>query len=276
MTQPMRMVVSGVTGRMGQAIVRLAAETEGVTLAGGIADREASGEAAARHGVTRIVRPGGAADMVGGADAVIDFSSPDGLGALLRHAGDALAGRALVVGTTGFDAEVERALDAAALKGAVFVASNFSIGVHVLSRLVAEAAALLGEAEWDVEIVEKHHRGKADSPSGTALTLGEAVARGRGGSLDGRRRDGRSGQVGARPDGEIGFHAVRGGGIIGEHEVHFLGARERIALAHVATDRSLFAAGALTAAKWAVGRPAGRYGMVDLLAGGLAGASEER
>jgi len=268
-----RIAVSGVTGRMGQTIVRLVAGEAGVELVGGIAERPASGEEARRHGVECIVDAAGAAQLVAAADAIIDFSSPAGLDALL-DAGDALAGRALVVGTTGLDDGLRARLDVAAERGPVFVASNFSIGVHVLGRLVTQAARLLDPESWDVEIVEAHHRDKADSPSGTALTLGHAVVAGRGGDLAGLRRDGRSGQGGVRPHGEVGFHAIRGGGVIGEHHIHFLGSRERIELTHVATDRALFAAGALVAARWCVGRRPGRYGMDDLV-GTVAGAAAE-
>jgi 4-hydroxy-tetrahydrodipicolinate reductase len=135
--------------------------------------------------------------------------------------------------------------------------------VNVLLSLVRDAARAL--EGYDVEIVEAHHRRKEDAPSGTALALGEAVADGRGLTLDRVRRDGRSGRPGPRPDGEIGFHAVRGGQVVGDHEVLFLGEMERVELVHRASDRTLFAAGALRAARWLSGRPAGRYTMLDVL-----------
>jgi 4-hydroxy-tetrahydrodipicolinate reductase len=257
--------VSGVTGRMGRTLVRLIAEAEDLVLVGGVASHARSGDDAASLGCDRVHAPADAAELVGSADVVIDFSTPDGLMALLDGARGALAGRALVCGTTGLDAAAQRRLDELAAEAAVFVASNFSAGVHVLGRLVERAARSLGAAGYDIEIVESHHAGKADAPSGTALSLGEAAARGRAAPLQQVRRDGRSGAVGARPRGEIGFHAIRGGGVIGEHSVQFIGARERIELSHVALDRALFAAGALDAARWAARRAPGRYGMADML-----------
>jgi 4-hydroxy-tetrahydrodipicolinate reductase len=198
-------------------------------------------------------------------NVVIDFSAPAATRALATTHGDALAGRALVIGTTGLDDEEERALDALATRTAVLVAANFSVGVNLLLGLVERAARVLDAAYYDAEITETHHGGKADAPSGTALALGRAIAAGRGVALDEVRRDSRSGQTGERPRGEIGFHALRGGAVVGEHHVHFLGARERIELAHHAADRALFAEGALVAARWIDGRPPGRYTMSDVL-----------
>jgi 4-hydroxy-tetrahydrodipicolinate reductase len=196
---------------------------------------------------------------------VLDFSAPGLLTRLLDTQLGELAGRAVVVGTTGLDAALLRRLEAVAGKSAVLVAAHFSLGVNLLLALAEEAAQLLPPDRFDVEIVETHHRHKVDAPSGTALALGEAVARGRGAQLDEVRRDGRSGQTGARPTGEIGFHALRGGMVPGEHRVFFLGGRERIELAHSASDRGLFAEGALLAARWMSGREAGWYTMRDVL-----------
>ena len=155
-------------------------------------------------------------------------------------------------------------LERAAERGAVLQAANFSVGVNLLLALAERAAAVLGD-DYDVEIVEAHHRRKADAPSGTALALGESVAAGRGVKLGEVRVDGRSGRPGERARGEIGFHALRGGEIVGEHEVAFIGAKERVTLGHVASDRALFAEGALRAARWIAGKPAGRYTMADVL-----------
>jgi 4-hydroxy-tetrahydrodipicolinate reductase len=146
----------------------------------------------------------------------------------------------------------------------VLTAANFSVGVNVLLSLVATAAAALGP-EYEVEIVEAHHRRKEDAPSGTALALGRAVAGARGVELDAVRRDGRSGRPGARPAGEIGFHALRGGSIVGEHQVWLIGEMDRLELVHRAADRALFAEGALRAAAWLAGRAPGRYSMRDVL-----------
>lgn len=261
MAGPLRVAVSGAGGRMGRALARLAADDGATTLVGGIG-RDDSAEPP--DGYPALATPAAAAPLLRDADALIDFSAPDFLAEILRAQADALAGRALVVGTTGLDADGERLLAAAAERSPVLVAANFSVGVNLLLALAQRAAAALGE-EYDVEIVEAHHRRKEDAPSGTALALGEAVAAGLGVPLADVRRDGRSGRPGARPAGEIGFHAVRGGEVVGEHQVLFLGGMDRIELVHRAADRALFADGALRAARWLVGRPAGRYSMMDVL-----------
>ena len=206
-----------------------------------------------------------AGELLGRADAVIDFSAPEQLAALLEHHAAALSGRALLVGTTGLDRQVETRLDALAADAAVLVAPNFSIGVNLLLGLVERAAAGLPADRYDIEVVETHHRRKEDAPSGTALALGAAAASGRERTLEELRRDGRSGRVGTRPREEIAFHALRGGDVVGEHAVHFLGERERIRFEHGALDRGLFAEGALEAARWIVEREAGRYSMKDVL-----------
>lgn len=259
MAERVRVAISGATGRMGQALARLAAE-DGVEVVGGIG-RLAGGPEPA---FPVVEQSSAAADLLQRSDVVVDFSSPGLLRALLDEHGERLAGKALVVGTTGLsDADRER-LAAQASRTAVLVAANFSVGVNLLLSLAEQAARALGE-EFDVEIVEAHHRRKVDAPSGTALVLGEAVARGRAVELGSVRRDGRSGETGERPRGEIGFHSLRGGDVVGEHRVQLIGERERVELAHVATDRELFAAGALRAARWMRGRPAGEYSMRDVL-----------
>lgn len=258
------LVVSGATGRMGRALgarIRAAGDLRAV---GGIApDRPPEGAEAI--GYPEIVDVADAGPMVRGADAIIDFSAPEQLSALLAGAVDAMEGKALLVGTTGLTDELMDALDAVAELSAVLVASNFSVGVNLLMELVERAAGALPAEGYDIEIVEAHHRGKEDAPSGTGLSLGEAAARGRGRPLDEHRRDGRSGRVGPRPVGEIGLHAVRGGGVAGEHTVRFLGAGEEVVLGHRAGSRELFADGALVAARWLVGRGPGRYTMKQVL-----------
>lgn len=258
------LVVSGATGRMGRALGRLVREARGLRLIGGIApDRPAEGPASI--GYAEIVEVGDAGPLLRRADAVIDFSAPAQLGAILeRHAG-ALEGKALLVGTTGLTAELEAALERASETSAVLVAPNFSVGVNLLLGLVEQAARALPADRYDVEVVETHHRQKEDAPSGTARALGEAAARGRGRSLDDDRRDGRSGRVGPRPPGEIGLHAVRGGGVTGEHTVRFLGDDEELTLGHTAGSRDLFAHGALVAARWLAGKAPGRYTMSQVL-----------
>lgn len=261
MGEPVRVVLSGATGRMGTTLAGLIAEDEGVRLLGGIgrlAERECD------IGCPVVETPETAGAWLREADVVVDFSAPELLGRLLEMHGEALSGRALVVGTTGLGAEEERLLAEAAGRTAVLVAANFSVGVNLLLALAEAAASALGD-DYDVEIVEAHHRRKADAPSGTALALGEAVARGRGVELASVRVDGRSGRPGARPRGEVAFHALRGGDIVGEHRVMLIGEREQVELGHVARDRALFAEGALRAAKWMAGRGAGRYTMRDVL-----------
>jgi len=256
---PTRLIVSGSGGRMGRTLRSLAAADPGWEVVGGL-DRNGVDH---RDELPQLP-PEAAADLLRGCDAVIDFSAPSFLTALLRSQGEALEGKALIVGTTGLGAEEEELIEEASGRGPVLVAANFSVGVNLLAALAEQAARVL-DARFDVEIVETHHRRKEDAPSGTALALGEAVAAGRGIPLADARIDGRSGRPGARPTGEIGFHALRGGDVIGEHHVHFIGDLERIELTHRASDRTLFAAGALHAARWLVGRDPGRYTMRDVL-----------
>jgi 4-hydroxy-tetrahydrodipicolinate reductase len=260
-----RLAISGIAGRMGQALRRLIESSDDLQLTAGI-DREArAGEGAARLGCLEVVVPGDAGRVLREADALVDFSAPAALRELLEADPGALAGRALVVGTTGLGEAEEALLAAVATSSPVVVAANFSVGVNLLLQLVQAAARVLTEERFDVEIVEAHHRRKVDAPSGTALALAEAAASARAAPLETVRRDGRSGQVGPRPAGEIGLHAVRGGAIVGEHRVHFIGDAERLELAHIASDRALFAEGALLAARWAAGRAPGRYRMSDVL-----------
>jgi 4-hydroxy-tetrahydrodipicolinate reductase len=169
-----------------------------------------------------------------------------------------------VIGTTGLEAEHLAKLRAAARHAVIVRAGNMSLGVNLLVQLTRKVAAAL-DADWDVEVVEAHHRMKVDAPSGTALMLGEAAAEGRGAPLDSLRSPAREGITGARARGSIGFSAIRGGDIVGEHDVIFAGAGERIVLRHVATDRAIFARGALRAALWGQGRNPGEYDMVDVL-----------
>ncbi len=183
------------------------------------------------------------------ADVIVDFSTPEGLATLLAR-----AGCPVVTGTTG------AVVLPASPRVALLHAANFSLGVAVLARLVRDAAARL--PGWDVEIVELHHHGKQDAPSGTALRLADAVDAGVAGA-----RPRTSGRSGPRAPGEVGLHAVRGGDIVGEHTVYLCGPGERLQLGHVAMHRGLFAAGAVTAAQWLAGRPAGRYTLEDVLGG---------
>jgi 4-hydroxy-tetrahydrodipicolinate reductase len=257
----MRLAVVGASGRMGRAVVRLA-RAEGIEIVCAVGEGDVGRDAGELAGIgpigTRVVD---AIAAVGAAraDVVIDFSAPSATLALAPVA--AAAGTAIVSGTTDLGADARAALDRAASLVAVISEPNMSVGVHALTRLVAEAAATL--AEWDVEIVEVHHRAKVDAPSGTALRLAETVQSARGGA---RLVKGRDGRPGPRQPDELGVHAVRGGDVIGDHLVHFLGGGERLEITHRATSRDVFAHGALRAARWAWGRAAGVYTMRDLLA----------
>ncbi len=208
-------------------------------------------------------------DMAAGiakAQVYVDFTSPVGTRAAAKAA---LAKKtAAVIGTTGLGADEERAIAELAAVAPVVVAANFSLGVNLVLGLVRQAAKVLGP-DWDAEVVETHHKAKRDAPSGTALAIARAIAAGRGVEYDRVKRHARDGDVGARPRGEIGVASVRGGDVIGEHVAYFFGAAERIEIAHRATSRTIFAAGALEAAAWVVGKPAGRYDMLDVL--GFAG-----
>jgi 4-hydroxy-tetrahydrodipicolinate reductase len=197
-------------------------------------------------------------------DAVIDFSSP-GLTVEVVEAARSLK-RPVVVGTTGLDAAARAAVERAANEVPMVLAPNMSLGVAVLTELCERAARALGPG-FDLEIVEVHHRKKKDAPSGTALALGEAVARATGEPLATRARYGREGAVGARTDDEIGVLGVRGGDVVGDHTVHFLGLGERLELTHRATSRETFARGAVRAALFLCGRKPGLYSMRDVLAG---------
>ena len=210
-------------------------------------------EIAAQHHVT-IVESGG--------DVSIDFSAPE---ALPSHVEAALAAnKPIVIGTTGLTPDHHRLIDEAAKAIPVLQAANMSLGVNLLAHLVRQSAARLGP-DWDIEIVEMHHRDKVDAPSGTALLLGEAAARGRGIEFGPSSDRGRDGIAGPRTPGRIGFASLRGGSVAGDHQVIFTGEGERIELGHRAESRAVFARGALQAALWLVGKPPGRYGMSDVL-----------
>lgn len=237
----MKLAVVGARGRMGQTVVRLAGE-QGIEVVCTID---------AGDPVAKLAKCG--------ADVVIDFSTPAATAALADVA--ASAGIAIVSGTTGLGDEARAALDKASAKVAVAWEPNMSIGVHVLGELVKRAIAMLGP-EFDLEIVEAHHRMKVDAPSGTALRLAEIAKTAMSGA---RLVHGREGRPGARTPTEIGMHAMRGGDVIGDHSVHLLGAGERLELVHRASSRDLFASGALRVAKWMAGKPAGRYAMTDVL-----------
>jgi len=236
-----RIAVVGARGRMGRTVVRLA-EEQGIEVAVALDAGE------------RMESLAGS-----GAQVVVDFSSPGATTGLADIA--SAAGIAIVSGTTGLHEAAHAALARASERVAVAWEPNMSVGVHVLGALAAQAIAMLGP-DFDIEVVETHHRMKVDAPSGTAIRLAEIARDARGGA---RLVHGREGKPGARATSEIGVHAVRGGDVVGDHTVFLLGAGERIELTHRASSRELFASGALRVARWIVGKPPGRYGMVDVL-----------
>ncbi len=263
----LRIAVTGVSGRMGQMLVQVIDASDEAELAAALErpghDWVGQDLGTARGGAARGLTVGsdtGAA--LAAVDAVIDFTAPQVSVALAEAA--TAAGVAHIIGTTGFAPEDLARIDAAAQRGVIVRAGNMSLGVNLLVKLTEQVAAALGP-DFDVEIVEAHHRHKVDAPSGTALMLGEAAAAGHGARLDDVAERGRDGITGARRSGAIGLHAVRGGDIVGEHDVIFAGLGERITLRHVASDRTVFARGALRAALWAQGRPPGAYSMIDVL-----------
>ena len=230
--QPIRISLFASDGRMGKAIATAATEDAGFSI-----DQE--------HG-----------------DVLIDFSSPDGLQASLERA--VSANIPILVGTTGLRDEHQQAIEDASKRVAVLRAPNTALGINLLRSLVAQAAERLG-SEWDVEILEMHHRNKVDAPSGTALLLGQAVAQGRGKKLPELARFDRFGEPHAREPGTIGFASLRGGSVAGEHVVIFATDGERIEFGHRADSRMIFARGALAAARFLVGKPAGLYSMQDVI-----------
>jgi 4-hydroxy-tetrahydrodipicolinate reductase len=243
--------IAGVAGRMGSALARAASADKRFRVVGG------------------TVRPGAAPPSLGfavsdsaqaataGADVWIDFTTPMATVEALYKANV----RAAIIGTTGISAAEDSAIAEHAKRMAIVRSGNFSLGVNLLAALAEQAAQKLGP-EWDIEISEAHHRRKTDAPSGTALLLGEAAAKGRGVTLDKVRRDN---ALGARPEGAIGFAVTRGGGIVGKHDVRFVAEREMVTLGHEAFDRAVFADGALAAALWAADKPPGLYSMRDVL-----------
>lgn len=248
----------GAAGRMGVALAEAIEAQDGAVLAGAIE----------RTGHPRIGQPilagsdvlirDDAAAVAAGCDVLIDFSAPAALAASLA------LGKPLVVGTTGLEASHHAAIDAAARAQPVLQSANMSLGVNLLAALVRQAAARLGD-DWDIEILEMHHRHKVDAPSGTALLLGRAAAEGRGVDLEEKSVRVRDGITGPRKAGDIGFATLRGGSVPGDHSVIFAAENEVIELSHHAQSRAIFARGAVRAALWLAGQKPGRYSMKDVL-----------
>lgn len=264
----LQIAIAGAGGRMGRALIRAAAEDARFSLAGGSERRDSPALGAdlgtlAGLAALGVVTTESASAAASKADVWIDFTTPDATLTALEALTAAKA-RAAVIGTTGLTPAQEDALAAHAQRLAIVRSGNFSLGVNMLAALVEQAAAKLGP-DWDIEITEAHHRRKADAPSGTALLLGEAAAKGRGAALKDVRLAPHDGLTGPRAEGGIGFSVIRAGGIVGEHDVRFGAEREVLTLSHQALDRAVFADGALAAALWAAGKPAGLYSMRDVL-----------
>jgi 4-hydroxy-tetrahydrodipicolinate reductase len=258
-----RVAIAGAAGRMGQAIISALSEARGadpeLQLAAAL---EVAGSPSLGKEACGVKIGADVAAALAGADVLIDFTRPEGTLAHVRAC--RTAGKAMVIGTTGFSAAQRGEIEQAASSVPIVMAANFAVGVNALFKLAGTAARILGEA-YDVEIIEAHHRQKVDAPSGTALRLGEAVASALNRNLPEVARHGREGEPGARPAGEIGFHAVRGGDIVGEHTVLFAGIGERLELTVRSQSRATYAAGALRAARWLRGRKPGLYDMQDVL-----------
>jgi 4-hydroxy-tetrahydrodipicolinate reductase len=264
----MDIAVLGCAGRMGRAVMAEVLAASDLRLVGGV-ERHGHAVSGQDLGVLAGGEPIGLQalpevdEVLRRAAVLIEFSAPE---ASVRHAGLAAeAGVAHVLGTTGLSASETSALRRAADRIPIVWAANMSLGVNLLLALAERVGRALGPAAFDVEILEMHHRHKVDAPSGTALALGEAVARGRGVALDRVAVRGRDGMTGPREAGAIGFAALRGGDVVGDHLVVFAGAGERLELAHRATDRRIYARGAVQAARWLAGRPPGLYGMSHVL-----------
>lgn len=265
---PMRLIVVGAGGRMGQALIRTISESPDAVLVGAV---ERSGSVALGRDAGELagLGPLGVAvtddplPVFARAEGVLDFTSPS---ATVEFAGYAAQAHiAHVIGTTGCSADDDAKILAAARHATIVKSGNMSLGVNLLAALVEQAAKALPAADFDIEILEMHHRHKVDAPSGTALLLGQAVAKGRDIDLDENSVRSRDGHTGAREAGAIGFATLRGGSVVGDHSVILAGSGERITLGHMAEDRSIFARGAVTAALWARGRKSGLYSMRDVL-----------
>jgi len=269
----MGLVVVGAAGRMGQALVRAIHATEGARVAGAVerADSPHLGKDAgelAGLGRIGVAISGDPLPVFAAADGVLDFTTP---AASVTFAGYAAQARIVhVVGTTGCSAEDDARIAAAARHATIVKSGNMSLGVNLLAVLVEQAARALDAEDFDIEVLEMHHRHKVDAPSGTALLLGEAAAEGRGVDLAGNSVRVRDGHTGVRPAGAIGFATLRGGSVVGEHSVILAGPGERVTLTHQADDRAIFARGAVKAALWARGRRPGLYSMRDVLGLGAA------
>ena len=257
----MKLAIAGAGGRMGRVLTEVVSATPGCSVVGGL-EPKGSALIGTPMGKTGAVISDDPMALFKSIDGIIDFTIPAATLSLVEHS--ARAGLVHVIGTTGIDAAGEAKIRAAAKTARIVKSGNMSLGVNILASLVRRAAAALGE-EFDIEVLEMHHRHKIDAPSGTALMLGQAAAAGRNLDLAKRSVRVRDGHTGARPLGDIGFAALRGGSVVGDHTVMFAGPSERIELTHKAESRDLFAYGAVKAALWAFGQKPGFYSMADVL-----------
>jgi len=249
-----KIAIAGAGGRMGRTLIEAVLADRGLSLAGAfdVPGSPALGQEVGNIRITSDPKTAAAADVL------IDFTRPEGTLEHLRHA------RAMVIGTTGFSEAQKKAIEEAARRMPIAMAANFAVGVNAAYKLAETAARILGDG-YDVEIIEAHHRHKVDAPSGTALRLGEVVAKALNRKLSDVARHGRAGETGERPEKQIGFHAIRGGDIVGEHTVIFAGQGERLEVTVRSQSRMTYAAGALRAAKFLQNRAPGLYDMADVL-----------
>lgn len=263
----LKIAVMGAAGRMGRELVRAVCATQGCIVLGGT-ERSGSPDLGQDLGTLAGLAPLGvtvtadALELIAKADAILDFTRPE---ATVEHAAMAANARCVhVIGTTGLEDRHEQAIRAAARHAAIVKSGNMSLGVNLLVALAEKVAKAL-DADYDIEVLEMHHKHKVDAPSGTALMLGNAAAAGRGVALRDASVRVRDGITGERKRGTIGFATLRGGSVVGDHTVIFAGEGERVELTHKAGDRSIFARGAVKAAQWAHGKPPGLYAMKDVL-----------
>ncbi|MEW6167859.1 MAG: 4-hydroxy-tetrahydrodipicolinate reductase [Pseudomonadota bacterium] len=263
-----RIAVLGATGRMGRAVIEATLQSSQTVALGAAIERSGHTDLGRDTGVLIGLADSGvavcddAAACAPAYDVLVDFTRPEGTLAALAVC--VAAGKGMVIGTTGFSAAQKAQIDAAARRIPICMAANFSVGVNLCLKLLEEAARVLDDG-FDIEIVEAHHRHKVDAPSGTALAMGEAVARGAGRKLAEVAVYAREGHTGPRPDKAIGFATLRGGDVVGDHTVMFLGDGERVEITHKASSRQNFARGAVRAAAWLHGKPPGLYSMRDVL-----------
>ena len=245
----MRIAIAGAAGRMGRTLIE-AVQADRDLEVGAAFDLAASQAADVKIGTD--------AAAAASCDVLIDFTRPDGTLANLKHA------RAMVIGTTGFSKDQQARIAEAGKRIPIVMAANFAVGVNAVYKLAETAAKILGD-DYDVEVIEAHHKHKVDAPSGTALKIGDVLARALQRNLSSVARHGRHGETGERPPKEIGFHAIRGGDMVGEHTVLFAGQGERVEITVRSHSRMTYAAGAVRAAKWLRGKPPGLYDMADVL-----------